>query len=217
MEKCLLGGAHSYVRGSSRSVYPVPVPSPSLSLFGSSPSSSDDESASSISPPPAYATIYPPSPPSSAPSSPVSLAASVDRVFSNPSYKALSSPSPPIKPLLTPQSSSSDVTVAPSLLAVIFPSSSAVHALPATPVDLDDVSTAWTGSVLENAGMGTRTLFVSGGSYVDVNLRESVCGVLEKAEEELGCTGVVICLEKNSPDLGAARPPACLPFSRANR
>ncbi|KAL8280840.1 hypothetical protein RQP46_006844 [Phenoliferia psychrophenolica] len=202
VEKCLSGGAHSYVRGSSRSVLPSPSLSLSSALFGSSPTSSDDESVISITPPPSYTTIYPPSPPSSAPSSPQSLAASIDRVFSNPSHKALSSPSPPIKPLLTPQSSSSDVTVAPSLLTVIFPASSPVHALPETTVDLDDVSTAWKGAVLENPAMGTRTLYVSGGSYLDVNLRESVCNILEKAEEELGCTGVVMCLEKNSPDLG---------------
>jgi len=50
--------------------------------------------------------------------------------------------------------------------------------------------------------MGTRTLFVVGGSYEDVNLRECVCGLLEMAEEDLGCTGVVMCLEKNTTDLG---------------
>ena len=53
--------------------------------------------------------------------------------------------------------------------------------------------------------MGTRTLYVLvGGDYENLNLRESVCGVLEKAEEDLGCTGVVMCLEKNTPDLGTS-------------
>lgn len=204
MEKCLFGGAHSYVRGSSRSV------SPSLSLppalFGSlSSSASDVDSITSITPPPSYTTIYPPSPPSSAPSSPSSITGldfATKAAFLNPLHKALSSPSVPVKPLLTPQSSSNDVVAAPSLFATIFPGSSPVHALPSTVVDLDDVSTAFKGVVLENPAMGTRTLFVSGGSYEDVSLRESVCGVLEKAEEELGCTGVIMCLEKNSPDLG---------------
>lgn len=193
------------MRGSSRSVSVFPPSSASITLasalFGS-PLPSDDESVSSITPPPSYSAIYPPSPPASAASSPSSVSGLSLAAHANPSYKALSSPSPPIKPLLTPQSSSTDVTTAPSLLDVIFPASSPVHALPATAVDLDDVSTTWKGAVLENPAMGTRTLFVSGGSYVDVNLRETVCGVLEKAEEELGCTGVVMCLEKNSPDLG---------------
>lgn len=206
MEKCLSGGAHSYVRGSSRSVsvsVSVPIHSLASALFGSTPPSDDESTITSITPPPSYSAIYPPSPPSSAPSSPSSISGlSLASAHANPSYKALSSPSPPIKPLLTPQSSSNDVALTPALLDVIFPASSPVHALPATAVDLDDVSTAWKGAVLENPAMGTRTLFVSGGSYVDVNLRETVCGVLEKAEEDLGCTGVVMCLEKNSPDLG---------------
>lgn len=45
-------------------------------------------------------------------------------------------------------------------------------------------------------------MYVVGGGYEDVNMRESVCGVLELAEESLECTGVVMCLEKNSSDLG---------------
>ncbi|KAK4702165.1 hypothetical protein P7C70_g4065, partial [Phenoliferia sp. Uapishka_3] len=149
--------------------------------------------------------IYPPSPPSSAPSSPSSITGldfATKAAFTNPLHLALSSPSPPIKPLLTPQSSSDHIQVSPSLLSVIFPASSPVHGLASTTIDLDDVSTGWKGVVLENPAMGMRTLYVSGGSYVDANLRESVCGVLEKAEEELGCTGVVMCLEKNSPDVG---------------
>ena len=77
--------------------------------------------------------------------------------------------------------------------------------MPQSSVDLTDIASAWKGAVLENPAMGTRTLYVTGGSYADVNMRESVCGVLEKAEDELACTGVVMCLEKNSPDLGALR------------
>ena len=63
--------------------------------------------------------------------------------------------------------------------------------------------------------MGTRTLYVSGGRFEDVNLRESVCGILEKAEEELGCSGVVLCLEKNTPDLGTLLCPSLL-WTRAD-
>lgn len=50
--------------------------------------------------------------------------------------------------------------------------------------------------------MGTRTLYVSGGSYESVNMRESICDVLELAEEKLGATGVVMVLEKESADIG---------------
>lgn len=50
--------------------------------------------------------------------------------------------------------------------------------------------------------MGTRTLFVEGGDYEGGIGKESVCEVLELAEENLGCTGVVVCLRKNVVDLG---------------
>lgn len=35
-----------------------------------------------------------------------------------------------------------------------------------------------------------------------MGMRESVCGVLELAEEELGANGVVVCLEKANEGLG---------------
>lgn len=140
-------------------------------------------------PPPYSSTVYPISPPSS----PLDI--------SELAIKDLTLGQFVPKPLLTPRSSATD-TVTTTVLTCIFPTSSPIHSLSSKVIDLNSLVPNWSGAVLDNPAMGTRTLYVSGGSYDDVNLRESVCGVLEKAEEELGCTGVVMCLEKNTPDLG---------------
>lgn len=185
------------------------------SFFGSS-SSSSSSSQSSITPPPAYHALYPPSPPASPPTLASSAASirsttsSTKSSYINPLQQALASPCTPIKPLLTPRSShdgpsssSSDAEVERkgNILSTIFPSSSPLHQLPATKVELSEIVPSWKGAVLENPAMGTRTLYVEGGSYEEVNMRESVCGVLELAEEQLGCTGVVMVLEKNSAEI----------------
>ncbi|ORY89824.1 hypothetical protein BCR35DRAFT_159726 [Leucosporidium creatinivorum] len=180
-------------------------------LGSSSVSPSSPTSTSSITPPPAYHALYPPSPPASPPTlassgaSIRSTTSSTKSTYINPLQSALSSPSTPIKPLLTPRSShdgpSVDQEQDSNILSTIFPSTSPLHQLPATKVDLAEIVPTWHGAVLENPGMGTRTLYVEGGSYEDVNMRESVCGVLEMAEEKLGCTGVVMVLEKNSADI----------------
>lgn len=88
------------------------------------------------------------------------------------------------------------------MILAVFPSSSPIHLLPSSPVDLSSIADKWQGAVLENEKAGTRTLYVAGGNYEDVNLKESVCGILELAEDVLGCTGVVMILEKYSADLG---------------
>jgi hypothetical protein len=118
-----------------------------------------------------------------------------------------------VKPLLTPRSSEERVSVTDeerdgaksTILSALFPASSGLHALPSKAVDLTDIVSSWQGATLDNPAMGTRTLYVAVGgarAFNDVNLRESVCGVLDKAEEDLACTGVVICLEKSAPELG---------------
>ncbi|KAM0748872.1 hypothetical protein T439DRAFT_358024 [Meredithblackwellia eburnea MCA 4105] len=250
VEKCLSGGAHSYVTGSSRSVSPSAASlstssssttsSTSSILLGSSPTDSID-SLTSITPPPAYSSIYPPSPPASPQLAHgavlIPVPAKLAGCFTNPIHRALSSPSSPIKPVLvTANSSSSDSsdiislaslslsdsetsdaeddnddtssilssrlssdTISPSPLIDVFPIDSPIHSLPRSAIDLTDsspVAGSLVGAVVENPAMGTRTLYVAGGTYEHVNLRETVCTVLEKAEEELGCTGVVMCLEK---------------------
>ncbi|SCV70084.1 BQ2448_1478 [Microbotryum intermedium] len=174
-------------------------------------------SSTNSSPPPAYNSIYPTSSSPQSARAPSILSTKSTSTFLNPLQAALNSPSKPIKPLLSPRSShdsthcntlSVDTPAthpAPrvvDVLSLVFPTSSPAQTLPHSSVDLTEFSSAWKGAVLENPDAGTRTLYVVGGSYQDVNMRESVCGVLEKAEDELACTGVVMSLEKNSPDLG---------------
>lgn len=163
--------------------------------------------------------MFPPSPPASAPSSPESIAADA-RSITSISSRASISPNPlqiapvtAVKPLLTPRSSEERVSVGDheqtkvnsTILTTMFPASSGIHDLPSKAVDLTDIVSSWQGATLDNPAMGTRTLYVAAGgagAFTDVNLRESVCGVLDKAEEDLACTGVVICLEKSAPELG---------------
>lgn len=148
-------------------------------------------SPSTSTPPPTYTSIYPDTPPSSAPSSP-SNGATTTSDATNPLLTALAL----------------DATPAPtaaldgSLLEYVFPAASAVHSLPSRAVELSQIHAGWEGVVLDNLELGTRTLYVAGGSYEDVNMRESVCAVLELAEEELACTGVVMCLEKKTSHIG---------------
>jgi len=198
-----------YVTGTRRSI-------PILSNFSSGDSDSStppssfgsdtsDDLASSNESLPLYSMIYPPSPPSSAPSSPDS-AIRIKPTYNFPAGLSIAPPTA-IKPLLTPRHSTDSATglftvpTKPTVLATVFPDNSPVQGLPCETISLTSLSPSWTGAVLENPAMGTRTLFVVGGSYEDVNLRDSVCGVLEMAENDLGCNGVVMCLEKNTPDL----------------
>ena len=165
-------------------------------------------------------SVYPPSPPSSAPSSPSSIASDAASIrsnvskssgrYTNPLHAALGGPASPIKPLLTPRNSQDgasnddEIKKDANILAAIFPKSSPIQQLPATKVELAEIVESWEGAVLENPAMGTRTLYVSGGSYESVNMRESICDVLELAEEKLGATGVVMVLEKDSADIGTS-------------
>jgi hypothetical protein len=41
------------------------------------------------------------------------------------------------------------------------------------------------------------------GGYADLCLRETVVDLLDRADEDLGCDGLVICLDKKDADLGA--------------
>ena len=148
-------------------------------------------SPSTSTPPPTYTSIYPDTPPSTAPSSP-SNGAINNNDASNPLINALQQLDTPAP---TP-------ALEDSLLDYVFPEDSAVHGLPSRAVELAQIHAGWEGVVLDNPEQGTRTLYVAGGSYEDVNMRESVCAVLELAEEELACTGVVMCLEKKTSHIG---------------
>lgn len=191
--------------------------------FGPSPSTIATTTVTTASP---YTTAD-----SRHPSSNASFAAVAPPAYSIIDSKSVLFPSPIsispaklIKPVLTSSASSSSTSSSSSsysstssldssrysyteedeeaLLHSIFPVDSPLHALPLTPVNVGSIVDTWRGAVVEDVKKGSRTLYVVGGRYEDVNLRESVCGVLELAEEELGCTGVVMVLEKDSPDLG---------------
>lgn len=64
-----------------------------------------------------------------------------------------------------------------------------------------NLSSEMNGIVMELPG-GSRTLFVDGKSADSVNLRESIVALLDLADESLDCTGLVIVLERSSPNLG---------------
>lgn len=55
----------------------------------------------------------------------------------------------------------------------------------------------------EMAIVNGETLYArcQGAAYVDLCMRESVVDLLDRASEELDCTGLVICLDKNEADL----------------
>lgn len=92
-----------------------------------------------------------------------------------------------------------------SLLDAIFPAHASIHDLPSFDVKVDDLlGSGWSGCILDNPLTGTRTLYVGGGRYEDVELRDSVVDVIDRAEEEYGCQSVVLALRKDgAEDLGA--------------
>jgi hypothetical protein len=174
--------------------------SPTSSAYSSSSVSSNDndndndESISSSISPPSYQSIFPPSPPSSAPSSPSDsiLSKFVQQRQQQQSIQSISV-------LSTPPTDSDAPISPPGLLETVFPSSSSIHSFPAFPVDLTStIGQGWKGVVVDNLIAGTRTLYVGGGKFDDVELRDTVCEVLDQAEEEYGATGVVLCLEKGN-------------------
>ena len=176
---------------------------PFISLSSLSPATHDNDNA-----PPAYASIFPPSPPLSATSASPSDSFILSR-FAN----AVNSKSAAAPALLTPPAEEESRTalslgtaastpVGTQLLADVVPSHASVHQLPAQSVDLSDlVGAGWQGAAVDNPVAGTRTLYVGGGELSDVELRESIIAVLERAEEELGCSGVVLALERGTQDL----------------
>ncbi|GAA5963759.1 hypothetical protein JCM21900_000821 [Sporobolomyces salmonicolor] len=191
------GGMRVCVRDTA---HQVSFPFHSLSTSPSSAYSSafsdfDETSSQASSSPAAYSSIYPPSPPSSASSSPC------DSVLSK---LAGSAPCLTV-PLFSPPTLCDAPVTSPSLLQTVFPASSSIHALPSFAVDLTSVlGNGWKGVVVDHPLLGTRTLYVGGGKFEDVELRDSVCAVLDQAEEEWGASGVVLCLEKgnNKDQLG---------------
>ncbi|GAA5899098.1 hypothetical protein JCM8208_003003 [Rhodotorula glutinis] len=193
-------GLRAYVRDTAQE-----FPFISLSSLSSATHDNDNDNT-----PPAYTSIFPPSPPLSATSASPSDSFILSR-FAN----AVNSKSAAAPALLTPPAEeesrsalslgSAVAVAAPAgtkLLADVFPSHASVHELPAQSVDLSDlVGAGWQGAAVDNPVAGTRTLYVGGGELSDVELRESIIAVLERAEEELGCSGVVLALERGTQDL----------------
>jgi hypothetical protein len=60
----------------------------------------------------------------------------------------------------------------------------------------------WEGAILDESHKGLRTLYVESKSFDAVSLRENVVSLIERADEEFECTGVVFCLNKNNANLG---------------
>ncbi|GLB37147.1 putative ornithine decarboxylase antizyme [Lyophyllum shimeji] len=69
-------------------------------------------------------------------------------------------------------------------------------------ISAPQLGAAFDGVVLELPGK-PKTLYVDGKSAESVSLRESIVALLDLADESLGCSALVIVLERASPNLGA--------------
>ncbi|GAA6044209.1 hypothetical protein JCM8097_004674 [Rhodosporidiobolus ruineniae] len=206
-------GTRAHVRDAARSVsVSIPVPtslsSPSSATSSLSPLSDDDLSSSSDSEyeadetvlPPSYFSLYRGEHGLASPTSSISTSPTDSFTFGKTRAAA---------PLLSPPYVEADplgsVAPTPSILSTLFPAASAaVHALPATSVQIDDlVGQGWQGSVVHDAATGLRTLYVAGGKLEDLELREAVMDVIDRAEEQWGVNGVVLAVRKDVEDLGS--------------
>ncbi|BGP16821.1 hypothetical protein JCM10213v2_004826 [Rhodosporidiobolus nylandii] len=157
---------------------------------------SDYEPDSTISPP-SYQSIYRPTSPVS------SIASSPTDSFH---FGKAGAAAPLLSPPYTEEAQDPFAAASgeASLLKNIFPAASAsVHALPTTAVKVDDlIGAGWEGAVVHDSAAGLRTLYVAGGKLEDLELREAVVDVIDRAEEQWGANGVVLALEKSTEDLG---------------
>jgi len=123
--------------------------------------------------------------------------------------------STPSTPSLTPDSDSDDPTLgegplfrhvkekdALDFLMTLFPR----HGLSALPhsrsvtISAPNMGVEFNGIVLHAPGI-PKTFYVDGKSAQSVNLRESIVALLDLADEQLGCDGLIIVLERSSPHL----------------
>ncbi|KAG6844340.1 hypothetical protein H0H87_007616 [Tephrocybe sp. NHM501043] len=98
----------------------------------------------------------------------------------------------------------SQVKDALDFLMNLFPHQG-VQALPYSKkvsISAPTMGAAFDGVVLELPGK-PKTLYVDGKSAESVSLRESIVALLDLADESLGCSALVIVLERASPNLGA--------------
>ncbi|KAH9485354.1 hypothetical protein JR316_0002262 [Psilocybe cubensis] len=88
-------------------------------------------------------------------------------------------------------------------LMTVFPHQG-LSALPfakSVSISAPDLGADFEGIVLEVPG-SVKTLYVDGKSAASVSLRESIVALLDLADERLGCSSLVIVLERSSPNLG---------------
>ncbi|KAK2467752.1 hypothetical protein APHAL10511_000047 [Amanita phalloides] len=116
-------------------------------------------------------------------------------------------PTPPLTPdsydrgLVSIDKSSGDAL---EFLMTLFPR----HGLVALPhakrmsISAPNFGATFDGVVLDLPGE-PRTLYVDGKNAESMNLRESIIALLDLADERLGCSGLVIVLERSCPSLGA--------------
>jgi len=89
-------------------------------------------------------------------------------------------------------------------LLTVFPR----HGMAALPyakgisISAPNLGAAFDGVILHLPGE-QRTLYVDGSSAESVNLRESIVALLDLADERLGCSGLVIALDRSCLNLGA--------------
>ena len=69
-------------------------------------------------------------------------------------------------------------------------------------ISAPNMGASFGGVVLELPGQ-PKTLYVDGKSAESVSLRESIVALLDLADERLGCSALVIVLERSSPNLSA--------------
>ncbi|GAA6004357.1 uncharacterized protein JCM10292_001442 [Rhodotorula paludigena] len=185
-------GLRAYVRGTAQGLPFVPISSLSSAT-------SDDDILLS---PPAYNSIFPPSPPLSATSTSPTESFILGRAANRKGATAPALLTPPAEPECAAAFFPEVAPASSALLAALYPAHASIHQLPVEAVELSDLLGAgWHGCVVDNPHAGTRTLYVGGGSELAaVELRESIIAVLERAEADLACSGVVLALDKKDAD-----------------
>jgi len=87
------------------------------------------------------------------------------------------------------------VTVFPHQGVSVFPHAKNVS------ISAPNLGSEFNGVVLDIPG-SAKTLYVDGKSAESVSLRESIVALLDLADESLGCSSLIIVLERSSPNLG---------------
>jgi len=87
------------------------------------------------------------------------------------------------------------MTVFPHQGVSVFPHAKSVS------ISAPNLGSEFNGVVLDIPG-SAKTLYVDGKSAESVSLRESIVALLDLADESLGCSSLIIILERSSPNLG---------------